>query len=46
MSLRIRSRQHIEIGYGEERGGLSCTNGMCRFVQPFKGFRLAMTNIF
>lgn len=46
VSLRIRSRQHVEIGYGEERGGMSCTNGMCRFVQPFKGFRLTMTNMF
>ncbi len=45
-SWRFRSRQYIEIGYGEARGGMSCTNGICRFVQPFKGFRLTATNSF
>ena len=43
MSYRFRSRQYVELGYGETRGGMSCTNGICRFVQPFRGFRLTAT---
>ena len=29
------------VAYGSERGGLRCSNGICRFVNPFEGFRLS-----
>ena len=28
--------------YGHERGGLKCSNGVCRQVQAFEGFRLTL----
>lgn len=43
IGIRIRSQQTIEFGYGETRGGMNCTNGLCRYVEPFRGFRLTAT---
>ncbi|MHB9027919.1 MAG: DUF6029 family protein [Candidatus Latescibacterota bacterium] len=43
IGFRFRARQMIELGYGETRGGMTCTNGLCRYVEPFKGFRLIAT---
>lgn len=28
--------------WGHERGGLRCSNGVCRWVQPFEGFRFTL----
>lgn len=36
----------IIVSYGSERGGLKCTNGICRFVNPFEGFRLTIQSQF
>ncbi len=43
IQYRFRSRQIFEITYGNERGGLICTNGLCRFVPAFKGWRFNIT---
>ncbi|MGH2575556.1 MAG: DUF6029 family protein, partial [Ignavibacteria bacterium] len=32
--------------YGAERGGLKCSSGICRYVNPFNGFRLTVINNF
>jgi hypothetical protein len=42
-SVRFHCRtSHVfEIGYGETRGGLVCTNGRCRYVPAFEGWRLS-----
>ncbi|MCE5250495.1 DUF6029 family protein [bacterium] len=37
----FRSSQIFEIGYGETRGGLVCTNGRCRYVPEYKGWRFS-----
>jgi len=36
---RYHSSQIFEVGYGETRGGLVCTNGQCRYVPEYKGWR-------
>jgi hypothetical protein len=36
----IRHNHRLMLFYGRERGGLKCTSGVCRPVQPFEGFRL------
>ncbi|MFH1010622.1 MAG: DUF6029 family protein [bacterium] len=35
-------RHHAILFYGRERGGLRCSNGFCRRVQPFEGFRFIL----
>ena len=40
--IRWRSRHVVEVGYGETRGGLVCTNGLCRFIPAFQGWRISM----
>ncbi|HEY5535202.1 MAG TPA: DUF6029 family protein [Ignavibacteria bacterium] len=36
---KLNQSNTIMVSYGSERGGLRCTNGICRFVKPFEGFR-------
>ncbi|MCR4417490.1 MAG: DUF6029 family protein [Ignavibacteria bacterium] len=40
---RIGSNHTLIINYGKERGGTVCSNGICRQVLPFDGFRLSLT---
>jgi hypothetical protein len=35
-------RHRAILFWGRERGGLKCSNGFCRRVQPFEGFRLIL----
>jgi hypothetical protein len=35
-------RHRMILFYGRERGGLKCSNGVCRQVQAFSGFRLTL----
>ncbi|MBU0508486.1 hypothetical protein KKH27_06605 [bacterium] len=37
-----RGKHRIGLFYGRERGGLKCSNGVCRQVQPFTGWRLSL----
>jgi len=45
-SWNINSSNIITIAFGSERGGLRCTSGICRYINPFNGFRLTIQNIF
>lgn len=40
VSYKLNESNTFGVSYGSERGGLKCTNGICRFVQPFEGFRV------
>ncbi|HPS64220.1 MAG TPA: DUF6029 family protein [Ignavibacteria bacterium] len=46
VSYNINSGNLVTVSYGSERGGLRCTSGICRFVNPFNGFRLTVTSKF
>jgi hypothetical protein len=43
---RLNQSNTVIVSYGSERGGLKCTNGICRFVNPFEGFRLTIQSQF
>ena len=36
------SRSRITFSYGGEKGGVRCTGGVCRVLNPFDGWRLSM----
>ena len=41
LTYRIKSDNILEVFYGSIRGGLDCTNGVCRYIQPFQnGLRI------
>ncbi len=45
-SYRIGNSHTVSAGYGYERGGTVCTNGVCRVVNAFEGFRFSLVSIF
>ncbi len=42
----IDNRHELLVTVGQERGGLVCTSGKCRWVSPFNGVKLTLTSIF
>ena len=42
IGYRITGANLITMSYGRERGGQVCSNGICRYILPFKGFRLTL----
>ena len=46
VSYKITPTNIITTSFGSEKGGLKCTNGICRYVYPFDGFRLSLTSKF
>jgi hypothetical protein len=42
VGYRLGSANTIILTVGQERGGQVCSNGVCRYIQPFSGLRLAM----
>lgn len=46
VSYNVNSSNVIIASYGSERGGLKCTSGICRYVNPFNGFRLTIQSKF
>ena len=46
LALNIRQNHRLLLFYGRERGGLKCTSGVCRPVQPFEGFKLTFNGRF
>ncbi len=42
LSYRIKNSHTATISYGSERGGLVCSSGICRVVNPFDGVRLSL----
>ena len=43
-AYRIGRSHTIRAQYGWERGGVVCTGGVCRFINPFTGFRLDISS--
>lgn len=41
-SYRLGNAHTATISYGSERGGLICSNGICRQVNPFDGVRFQL----
>lgn len=39
-TYRIGTSHTVTLQYGAERGGVVCTGGVCRLINPFNGFRL------
>lgn len=43
---KLDQKNQVTFSYGSERGGLKCTNGICRYVNPFEGFRATIQTSF
>lgn len=43
-TYRIGNSHTIGLQYGAERGGVVCTGGVCRLINPFSGFRLTVVS--
>lgn len=43
---RITGSHNVSISYGRERGGQTCSNGVCRYIQPFDGIRITLLSNF
>ena len=47
LMLNINENTRLDIMYGTLRGGIICSNGICRYVEPFDdGFKLTLTSVF
>ncbi|MBI5402899.1 MAG: hypothetical protein HY959_05835 [Ignavibacteriae bacterium] len=46
VSYKVTSTQVVTASFGSEKGGLKCTNGICRYVYPFNGFRFTISSKF
>lgn len=46
VTYKFSSANSLTFSYGSERGGLKCSSGICRYVNPFNGFRLTVINNF
>jgi len=46
VSYKLNTTNSVTVSYGTERGGVRCTNGICRYVRPFEGFRLTINSKF
>jgi hypothetical protein len=42
LGYRLESSHTITISYGDERGGQVCSNGICKYIQPFEGLRITI----
>ncbi|HVZ38554.1 MAG TPA: DUF6029 family protein [Candidatus Kapabacteria bacterium] len=43
-TYRIGTAHTVGLQYGAERGGVVCTGGVCRLINPFNGVRLTVTS--
>ena len=47
LMININSNTRLDLMYGTLRGGVICSNGICRYVEPFDdGFKLILTSVF
>jgi hypothetical protein len=46
LSYNLNQSNVVIVSYGSERGGLKCTSGICRYVNPFDGFRITIQSKF
>lgn len=42
LSIKPINGLWLRASYGKEKGGVRCTGGVCRVLNPFEGFRLSM----
>ena len=43
----VTTSMRLSLLYGSLKGGLICTNGVCRIIEPFDdGFKLGLTTVF
>ena len=42
VSVKPRDGMWLRASYGKEKGGVRCTGGVCRVLNPFEGFRLVL----
>ncbi len=43
-TIRIGTKNTIIISEGDERGGIRCSNGICRYIYPFSGWRMTLSS--
>ena len=47
MVYNINQNYQLSLTYGSMRGGVLCSNGVCRYVQPFEnGFKIGLVSTF
>ena len=47
LMININENTRLDLMYGTLRGGIICSNGICRYVEPFDdGFKLSLTSVF
>ena len=47
LMININSNTRVDLMYGTQRGGIICSNGICRYVEPFDdGFKLELSTVF
>ena len=47
LMVNISDNIRLDVMYGTLRGGIICSNGICRYVEPFDdGFKLSLTSVF
>lgn len=42
----VTNDHELSVMYGSERGGLSCAGGVCKYKEPFTGFRITFRSNF
>ncbi len=46
-SVNLTESTRFQVAYGSLQGGIVCTNGICRFIEPFNdGFQLSLVSLF
>lgn len=46
LDLNFLERHNLLLFVGQDRGGLKCTSGRCRYVDPFEGVKLSLRSTF
>ena len=47
LAYNISENHRLTIMVGSQRGGVLCSNGVCRYIQPFEnGFKVGLVSLF
>ncbi|HEX7345091.1 MAG TPA: hypothetical protein VF398_12555, partial [bacterium] len=46
VDFNFLERHNILLFVGKDRGGLKCTSGRCRYVDPFEGVKVTLRSTF
>jgi hypothetical protein len=47
MIYNVNQNHQLSLSYGSQRGGVLCSNGVCRYIQPFEnGFKIGLVSTF